>query len=105
MIKFNAEMQKVILGSLLMICSQLSAQDVKVLNLKSNDVIYLPTKERLYVSTSEGVDHGNSICVVNPYFGTIDTCYTIGGSPGVLAFSNDEKYIYIGLLNNIFETI
>jgi len=100
MIKFNAEMQKVILGFLLMICSQLSAQDVKVLNLKSNDVIYLPTKERLYVSTSEGVGHGNSICVVNPYFGTIDTCYTIGGSPGVLAFSNDEKYIYIGLLNS-----
>ena len=81
----------------LLISGVVAAQDVKVLNLKSNDVIYLPTTDRLYVSTPEGDEYGNSLCVVNPYFGTIETCYPIGGSPGVLAVSDDEKYVYIGL--------
>lgn len=81
----------------LLACGVVAAQDVKVLNLKSNDIIYLPSTDRLYVSTSEGGAYGNSLCVVDPYHGTIDTCYAIGGSPGVMAVSDDEKFIYIGL--------
>lgn len=81
----------------LLISGVVAAQDVKVLNLKSNDVIYLPSTDRLYVSTPEGGVYGNSLCVVDPYHGTIETCYPIGGSPGVMAVSDDEKHIYIGL--------
>lgn len=90
-------MYKTTLLFLLLLSGVVAAQDVKVLNLKSNDVIYLPTTDRLYVSTPEGETNGNSLCVVDPYHGTIDTCYAIGGSPGALAVSDDEKYIYIGL--------
>ncbi|MCB9286400.1 MAG: T9SS type A sorting domain-containing protein [Lewinellaceae bacterium] len=90
-------MRKATLLFLLLTCGVVAAQDVKVLNLKSNDVIYLPSTGRLYVSTPEGGNHGNSLCVINPYHGTIDTCYYIGGSPGVMAVSDDEMYIYIGL--------
>lgn len=93
-------MQKVILIFLLLTSSIVNAQDVKILNLKSNDVIYLSSTDRLYVSISEDAEYSNSLCVVNPYYGTIDTCYAIGGLPGVMAFSDDEKYIYIGLLSS-----
>ncbi|MCB0548908.1 MAG: T9SS type A sorting domain-containing protein [Phaeodactylibacter sp.] len=90
-------MRKTTLLSLFLISGVITAQDVKILDLKSNDLVYLPSTGRLYVSTPEGAAHGNSLCVVNPGFGTIDTCYAIGGSPGVMAVSDDEKYIYIGL--------
>ncbi len=90
-------MKKITLFVLLLMSRSLLAQDVKVLDLETNDVVYLASTDRLYVSTSEGVAYGNSLCVVNPYHGTIDTCFFIGHSPGIMAVSDDEKFIYIGL--------
>ncbi len=90
-------MQKAILFFLLVTYQFITAQDVKVLDLKSNDLIYLSSRDKLYMTTGEGVLYENSLCVIDPYHGTIDTCYYIGGSPGVMAYSDDQQYIYIGL--------
>lgn len=60
-------------------------------------MIYVPQQDRLFVTTPSGQATGNSLCVIDPYFGTIDTCYFIGSEPGVMAVSEDGTYMYIGL--------
>ncbi|HRF38878.1 MAG TPA: hypothetical protein PK198_08815, partial [Saprospiraceae bacterium] len=71
--------------------------DMKRVPIDNNAMIYVPQQDRLFVTTPSGQATGNSLCVIDPYFGTIDTCYFIGSEPGVMAVSEDGTYMYIGL--------
>jgi hypothetical protein len=71
--------------------------DMKRVPIDNNAMIYVPQQDKLFVTTPSGPSSGNSLCVIDPYFGTIDTCYFIGSEPGVMAVSGDGMYIYIGL--------
>ncbi len=73
------------------------AQDVKVISLPSNDLIYVPGEDRIYAATPGGGENGNSLCVIDPYFGTLEQCYFVGSEPRTLAISDDGAYIYVGL--------
>ncbi len=76
----------------------LHSQDIKILNILNNDLIYNPVEDKIYTVTPGGGNDGNSLCVINPYFGTIEQCYFVGSEPNTLAISDDGLYIYIGLL-------
>lgn len=74
------------------------AQDLKKIEIHNNDILYVSTEDRIYVTTlDDGEINGNSLCVINPYFATIEECYYIGYSPNDLAISDDGSYMYIGL--------
>lgn len=73
------------------------AQDIKTLNIASNDLVYVPAEDRIYISTPSGGSNGNSICVIDPYYGTLEECYFVGSEPNELAIADDGSYLYIGL--------
>ena len=74
------------------------SQDVKVLNVKPRDLVYSSTQDRIYFTVAQAGDSTqNSLCVLDPYFGRIEKCYSISGQPNVMAISSNEEYIYIGL--------
>lgn len=73
------------------------AQDVKILNLAVNDIVYVPKLDRLIVTTPSGLSTGNSICFVDPYFGNVEKCVFVGSDPNTVAVSDDSKYLYIAL--------
>lgn len=75
----------------------LISQDVKTIKLKTNDIIYIPSEDRIYVSIRSDQINGNSVCAIDPYYGKIEECYFIGGSPNKMALSNDSNFLYIGL--------
>lgn len=74
-----------------------AAQDTKIISIPNNDILYVPSEERIYVTTPSGGSRGNSLCVIDPYFGEVEVCYPIGSEPGVMALSDDEQFLYIGL--------
>ncbi len=80
--------------------SAIYAQDVKVIPLPNNDILYVSTVDRLYVTTSGITLNGNSLCIIDPYFGSIGTCIFLGSEPNVMALTEDEKLLYIGMLGS-----
>ncbi|MEQ8705377.1 MAG: T9SS type A sorting domain-containing protein [Phaeodactylibacter sp.] len=76
--------------------SALSAQEYKRLNLPNNDICYVSSQDRIYAVTPGDAEVGNSLCVINPHFATVDTCFFIGSEPSVLALSPDDQYLYVG---------
>lgn len=85
----------IILG--IFLSAGLLAQDIKSINLKTNDLIYVPSIDKIVVSVLANEINGNSICFIDPYHGKIEDCYFIGGSPNKLAISNDGDLLYIAL--------
>ena len=69
------------------------------MNVINNDILYVSTEDKIYVTTKEGGANGNSLCVIDPYLGVIEESYFIGNEPNEMAISDDESYIYIGLEN------
>lgn len=74
-----------------------AAQDIKAISIPNNDILYIPAEDKIYVTTPGGGSTGNSLCVIDPYFGTVETCYAIGSNPGVMALSDDGQMLYIGM--------
>lgn len=72
-------------------------QNYKIVSIFANDIIYVPSKDRLYVSTPGVGSNGNSLCTIDPHTGAVENCYFVGSEPGVLALSDDEQFIYVGL--------
>jgi len=75
------------------------AQNVRVLNLPTNDIIYDPVSQRIFVSVPSivGPGLGNSITAIDPVTGAIESSVFVGSEPGPLAISNDGQFIYVGL--------
>lgn len=90
----------IVLGSLFvttLLKSQIVSQDVKFVNIHNNDIIYVPSEDKIYVTTPSSGNNGNSLCVIDPYTGTVEQCFFIGSEPNKLALSNNDEYLYIGL--------
>src|SRR5690606_17767469 len=75
----------------------LFAQDIKTIKIKTNDLIFIPSEDKIYVSVPPGEINGNSICIINPYHGEVEECFFLGGNPNNLALSNDGNTLFIGL--------
>jgi plasmid maintenance system antidote protein VapI len=73
------------------------AQDIKVLDLQANDLVYASNIDRIYFIGSLESDKEDSLCILNPYNGLVEDCYYIGNNPMTMAISTNEQYIYIGL--------
>ncbi|MBI1227525.1 MAG: T9SS type A sorting domain-containing protein [Bacteroidetes bacterium] len=74
-----------------------NGQNIKIVGIFAKDIVYVPSKDRLYVSTPGVGTNGNSLCAINPHTGAVENCYFVGSEPGVIALSDDENFIYVGL--------
>ena len=74
------------------------ADDIKIITLTSNDIIYDPVSQKIYASVpSSAGATGNSITIIDPFTGTVDTSIFIGSEPSKLAISNNGQYLYVAL--------
>jgi hypothetical protein len=86
-----------LLGLLSIINTQtLFAQDIKMLRLSISDMVYVPSKDRIYACTYQ-IDNQNKskLYTINPYTARIEDSVQIGYRIRKLAISNDSKYLYI----------
>jgi len=72
------------------------AQEYKRLNLLNNDICYINAQDRIYAITPGEAENGNSLCIIDPHFATVDTCFFVGSEPSMLALSSDEQFLYVG---------
>lgn len=70
--------------------------DRKNIFLPFRDIVHVESQDKIYAVTAGEGENGNSLCIVDPYFGTIDTCFYIGNEPSTLALSAGEEFLYIG---------
>lgn len=74
-----------------------------ILNLKmvADTGVYDPVRDRLYVAlTFSSVGTlGNSIGVINPSTGVLESTTPVGGEPVLLALSSDASYLWVALAN------
>jgi hypothetical protein len=64
-----------------------------VLSLATNDLIYDRFRNLIYAS----VPANDSVAIIDPTTGTVQTSIPVGDNPGVLAISDDSHYLYVGL--------
>lgn len=74
-----------------------NAQDIKLVDIKLNNIVYVASEDRIYGTLSGQYPNGNSLVIINPYTGNIEKYYQIGSQPNKMTISKDGKYIYIGL--------
>ncbi len=68
------------------------------LRLKTRDIVYSATTQRLYVSVpSEDVHHPNTVTTIDPRTYKIGASFPVPGDPGKLALSDDGRYLYVAL--------
>lgn len=75
------------------------AQEIKVLDLITNDLVYDPVSQKIYASvpSAAGTGLGNTITTIDPFTATIETSVFVGSEPGPLAVSDDGQFVYVGL--------
>lgn len=94
--KLNFKVIISLLFWVLIVSTRTSGQDIKRIPIECIDMIYAPQEDKIYVTThAYTTPHGSSLCVINPYLGTVDTCYYIQGGPRKMAISEDGNFIYI----------
>lgn len=81
----------------LSVYSQAASQEVKTVNILNNDLIYVPTEDKIYVTTPGAGSNGNSVCIIDPYTSQVEECFFVGSEPNKLAISDNGQYLYIGL--------
>jgi hypothetical protein len=68
------------------------------LALVTNDIIYDGTRQRIYASApSSAGEYANSVVIIDPAAGTIESSILVGSEPGVLALSDEGHYLYVSL--------
>jgi hypothetical protein len=76
--------------------------NVKVLNLRTNDILYDPFRQVIYASVpSSSASNPNTIAIIDPVSGTVKSSVSTGTdtNPGKLALSDDGQFLYVGLDN------
>lgn len=69
-----------------------------VLPLRANDLLYDPGRDRIYATVpSSGGAIGNSVVVLIPRTGEVESSVYVGGEPSELAMSADGHYLYVAL--------
>lgn len=92
--------KKSILSILFLSINSLLAQNIefKSLNLFTTDFEYAPSQERIYVAVKgTSPQFSNSVCKINPYFGSVEASIFVAGEPVSLAISDDDQYLYVAL--------
>lgn len=74
------------------------AQNVKVVNIQANNLVYNYYDQKLYCTIPGSVGMiGNSIAVIDPITGLIDTTVYLGSEPMKMAVSDNGKTVAVGL--------
>ena len=75
-----------------------TAAQIRIFQLKANDVVYDRVGQRLYASvpSSFGLT-GNSVIQVNPNSLTVGSPIFVGSEPGRMSVSDDGRYLYVAL--------
>lgn len=69
-----------------------------VVSQLANDMVWDPINQVIYLSVpSLASANGNTISVLNPTTGSIQSTQFAGSEPDVLAISNDSQFLYAGL--------
>lgn len=64
--------------------------------VSANDIVYLPKKDRLYASVgSHSLQFADTIVVIDPRSGQIETSIQTGKQPRALALSDDNRSLYV----------
>lgn len=69
----------------------------RALSLSTNDLIFDPTRNRIYASIPGSIRDGNSIVSIDPFTASIGTPVPIGSEPSRLALSDNGQYLYTAL--------
>jgi uncharacterized repeat protein (TIGR01451 family) len=74
------------------------ADDIKQIDLPSNDIVYDASRGQIYASVpSTAVSNANSIAIIDPVAGTVTSFIPVGSGPNRLALSDDNQFLYVGL--------
>jgi len=74
------------------------ALEIRQVAVKANDIVYDTVSGRLYVSVpGNATAYPNSIAVIDPETGAVETSVWVGSEPNKLALSGDGQYLYVGL--------
>jgi len=85
-------------GSIFSNAVSVTVQDVRVINLETNDLIYDSSRQRIYASVPSGAgENPDRILVINPETGTVTRTIFVGDDPGKLAISDDFRYLYVAV--------
>jgi len=77
---------------------QITVNDIRILSLATNDIIYDKFRQKIYASTpSTAPSNPNSIIIVDPVTGNIGPSLAVGSEPTKLAISDDGQFLYVGL--------
>jgi len=77
------------------------AQTFLFSTLKTNDIAYSSLTDKIYASLDEGNEqYGNSLAIINPASGIIESTLQFENEPTVMALSADEQYLYIAFKNH-----
>jgi uncharacterized repeat protein (TIGR01451 family) len=77
---------------------------IQQFNLTAADLIYDSFAKRIYLTVpSSAPTFSNSLVVIDPYIGQIETSYYLGDNPGRMALSDDGQFLYLGFYgSNVF---
>jgi len=77
---------------------QITVNDIRILSLATNDIIYDKFRQKIYASTpNTAPNNPNSIIIVDPVTGNIGPSLAVGSEPTKLAISDDGQFLYVGL--------
>jgi hypothetical protein len=77
---------------------QITVNDIRILSLATNDIIYDKSRQKIYASIpSTATSKPNSITIIDPVTGNIGASLTVGSEPTRLAISDDGQFLYVGL--------
>lgn len=77
---------------------QITVNDIRILSLATNDIIYDKSRQKIYASIpSTATSTPNSITIIDPVTGNIGASLTVGSEPTRLAISDDGQFLYVGL--------
>jgi hypothetical protein len=77
---------------------QITVNDIRILSLATNDIIYDNSRQKIYASIpSTSTSNPNSLTVIDPVTGNIGPSLAVGSEPTKLAISDDGQFLYVGL--------
>jgi hypothetical protein len=86
------------LGNITSNAVSITVNDVRVLSLSTNDVVYDPVSRKLYASVPNNSGTlPNTITIIDPESGSIVQSLKVGFDPGKLGISDNGEYLYVGL--------
>ncbi len=80
------------------VLARATSAEVKVLDLRANDLVYDRDRGLIYATVPGSVPGvGNRVHVIDPLGGQVDHSVFVGSEPSKMALSDDGQYLYIAL--------